>query len=397
MAGLLELDDALVIIGKTIRAVTELESCSLPQALGRITAKDITAPYALPPFTNTGVDGYAFRHKEAKTTYKLAGASYAGEPFTGVVADGEMVRIATGAVLPEGADTVAMQEICAVEGDKVVLTEFPAKGSNIRHAGADIAAGAIVLPAGYRLRPQDIAVLGALGLTDISVLRRLRIGIASTGHELLMPGTKLQPGQIIDTNSLMLAQMLSTLAVDVEILNSLPDDYAQTQDSLMAAAKRLDLIITTGGVSVGDRDFVRDVMHDHGTIHFWKLALRPGKPVIYGEIGGCAMIGLPGNPVSAFVTFFMVVRPALNALCGQGAFLPPAYGVTLANDHAKPSHLRCFPRARLQGGKAVPYHDQSSNLFTSLTDADGILDLPTGEAAYKAGDVVLFRPFSGLL
>lgn len=397
MVDLLELNDALASIGNTIRPVTESESCSLSQALGRITAEAIAAPYALPPFTNTGVDGYAFRHKEGQAIYRLAGASYAGEPFSRVVADDEMVRIATGAVLPDGADTVAMQEICVVEDDKVTLTEFPAKGSNIRHAGADIAAGANVLPAGHRLRPQDIALLGALGLTEISVLRRLRIGIASTGHELLSSGAKLQPGQIIDTNSLMLAQMLSNLAVDVEVLKPLPDDYAQTQASLTEAAKRLDLIVTTGGVSVGDRDFVRDVMHDHGTIHFWKLALRPGKPVIYGEIGGCAMIGLPGNPVSAFVTFFMVVRPAINALCGQGASLPSAYNVVLANDHVKPSHLRCFPRTRLQDGKAVPYRDQGSNLFTSLTDADGVLDLPTGEAEYRAGDIVLFRPFSGLL
>ena len=265
-----------------------MKSSRYPGRCTRVTADAVTAARALPAYTNTGVDGYAFRRGDGvgPSSLRLVGASYAGQPFNGpssIIQDDELpqghaVRIATGAVLPPGADTVVMQEYCDVEGETVTLRETPDRGANIRHEGADIAKGAVALPAGHRLRPQDIALLGAFGHADVQVLRPLRVAIASTGHELLPQGSLPMHGQIIDTNGLMLAQMLGEQGVAVTMLDPLPDDYDYTAAALQSAAASHDLIITTGGVSVGDRDYVREVLKDTGKIHFWKLAIRPGKP-----------------------------------------------------------------------------------------------------------------------
>jgi molybdopterin molybdotransferase len=397
--SLLPLDEALAIIGKVARPVEGVETHALPYALNRVTAQPVKALRALPPYTNTGVDGYAFRHK-GHGSFRLIGGSFAGQPFKGEVPEGCAVRIATGGMLPEGADTVAMQEVCTAEGEMVTIDPLPARGANIRQAGADIEKDAQALPAHHTLRPQDIALLGALGLTAVPVLRKIRVAIASTGQELVGHGVKLEPGQIVDTNSLMLAQLLTQDAVDVTMLDSLPDDYDATCAALQSAAASHDLVITTGGVSVGAKDYVRDVLHDVGRTHFWRLAIRPGKPVLLGQIGACLMLGLPGNPVSAFVTFFLMVKPLLTALNGQVAGLPPAFKVRIT-ERIEKGHLRSFPRARLVWQEeewcAHPYHDQSSNLFTSLTQADGVLDLAAEWEAFEAGEMVDFRAFRGML
>lgn len=395
-AELLALDAALALLAERLAPVAEAEDCGLDAALGRVTAMDIIAPRALPPFTNTGVDGYAFRHRADRTQFRLAGGSFAGSPFDGTLDDGQAARIATGAVLPAGADTVAMQEDCRVADGTVEIDPLPPMGANIRHAGADIAVGSPALPRGRRLQPQDIALLGALGCGRVGVIRTLRVAVASTGAELVAAGMPLAPGQVSDTNGLMLAQAMHGLPVDVTLLPALPDDYDATAAALRDAADRYDLIVTTGGVSVGDRDFVRDALRDLGDPLFWKLAIRPGKPVMAGRIGRSLVIGLPGNPVSALVTFFLIVRPALALLWGGTAALPPAYPVRLAGDLTTPGHLRCFVRARIDEGVAVPFPDQSSNLFTSLTASDGLLDLPIGAGVWRAGQDVLFRPWRGL-
>ena len=397
MANLISLDAAHAMMTQVIQPISAQRVCALSDALHCTTAVPIIAPYSLPPFTNTGVDGYAFQHTGI-SEFKLVGASFAGAPFTGTLGIGEATRIATGAVLPLGADTVVMQEYCAIANDVLTVQNLPPRGGNIRQAGADIAAGAIALPAGHKLRAQDIALLGGLGFTAVPVLRKLRIAIASTGHELLPAGTPLAPGQIIDTNSLMLRQLLANADGKITMLPALPDDYIATHNALQHAAMDHDLIITTGGVSVGDRDFVRDVLHENGTVHFWKIAIRPGKPVLFGQLGDCLMLGLPGNPVSALVTFCLLVQPLLAVLCGNTPVLPPAFHVPLAVDLNKDVLLRSFPRAKLvlQNGEwqALPYHDQSSNLFTSLTQSDGLLDLPSETGNHAAGELVQFRPFN---
>jgi molybdopterin molybdotransferase len=399
---LLPLDEALALIGQAVRPVAECETLPLESALGRALAGDVIAPRALPPFDNTAVDGYAFRHADAGSgALRLSGESAAGIPFSGTVPQGAAVRISTGAVLPQGADTVAMQEDCRVADGAVTMDPVPPKGANVRYAGNDIGQGAVALEAGHRLRAQDIALAGALGLIGLPVLRRLRVAVMSTGEELRAAGAALGTGQIADTNSLMLAQLLAHFPADVTILPALPDDRAMTEAALADAGGKYDLILTTGGVSVGDHDHVRPALISQGKAHFWRLALRPGKPVLFGEVGGAFMLGLPGNPVSAMVTFLIVAVPVVNALLGARAQPLPGFTVKLGGPLRKPQTLREFARARLEWidgvAHAMPYRDQSSNLLTSLTWADGLLDLPAGFSEFRSGDMVIYRPFSTLL
>jgi molybdopterin molybdotransferase len=399
------LDDALKIIRETVRPIGGDETVAVVQALGRCLAADVIAPRALPPFDNTAVDGYAFRREDVAgqgpVRLPLQGESAAGVPFAGVLPQGVAIRISTGAVLPEGADTVAMQEDTRIEDGAVVIDPVPAKAANVRFAGGDIEVGQVALPAGHRLRPQDVALLHALGVASVTVKRRLKVAIASTGTELREAGAELQAGQIIETNAAMLAQSLANFPADVTVLDPLPDDRALTEQALAKAGGLYDMIVTTGGVSVGDHDHVRPALAAQGTIHFWRLALRPGKPVVFGEVGRAAMLGLPGNPVSALVTFLMVALPVIKARLGIPDGPAPGFFVPLAEAVKKSPKLREFPRVRLAwtdaGARALPYRDQSSNLLTSLSWADGILDLPVGPSEFNPGDSVIYRPFSALL
>ena len=399
------LDDALAIIRDVVRPVGGDEIVPVAQALSRCLAADVIAPRALPPFDNTAVDGYAFRRADVvgqgPARLPLQGESAAGVPFSGILPAGAAIRISTGAVLPDGADTVAMQEDTRIENGAVIIDPIPEKAANVRFAGGDIRVGQTAMPAGHRLRPQDVALLHALGIVAVSVKRRLRIAIASTGTELRETGATLEAGQIIETNAAMLAQSLASFPADVTVLDPLPDNRALTQAALTEAGGLYDLIVTTGGVSVGDHDHVRPALTSQGKVHFWRLALRPGKPVVFGQVGGAAMLGLPGNPVSALVTFLMVGLPAVKALLGTPDSPPPGFIVPLAEGLTKSPKLREFPRVRLAWidglPHAMPYRDQSSNLLTSLAWADGILDLPVGLSEFRAGDAVIYRPFSALL
>lgn len=399
------LDDALAIIREVVKPVGGDEDLKVADALGRCLAADVIAPRALPPFNNTAVDGYAFRRADVTATgsasLPLQGESAAGIPFSGTLPQGAAIRISTGAVLPDGADTVAMQEDCRVADGAVTIDPVPAKAANVRFAGGDIRVGDVALEAGHRLRPQDVALLHALGVTTVTVKRRLRIAIASTGTELRETGAELKAGQIIETNAAMLAQSLRNFPADVTVIDPLPDNRALTEAALARAGAEYDLIVTTGGVSVGDHDHVRPALISQGQVHFWRLALRPGKPVLFGQVGGAAMLGLPGNPVSAFVTFMMVALPVVQALLGAPPKPAPGFIVALDSGLTKSPKLREFPRARLIWTDGEPraelYRDQSSNLLTSLSWADGILDLPTGISELRAGDSVIYRPFAALL
>ncbi len=400
------LEDALGIIRRVVRPVGG-ETVPVGHSLGLCLAESVIAPRALPPFDNSAVDGYAFRYPDLPAnvlddrfdlSMVVQGESAAGIPFSGEMWPGGAIRISTGAVLPKGADTVAMQEDCQMQHGSVLISPVPRKGANVRVAGGDIKVGDTALAAGHRLRPQDVALLHALGATELQVKRRLKVAIAATGAELREAGAALEAGQIIETNAAMLAQLLGNYPADVTVLPALPDDRAATERALAEAGDRFDLIVTTGGVSVGDHDHVRPALLSQGKVHFWRLQLRPGKPVLFGEVGHAVMLGLPGNPVSAMVTFLMVALPAVRALLGAPDTFAPGFLVPLATDYRKPAKLREFPRARLNAsGQAELYRDQSSNLLTSLSWADGILDLPVGPAEVKAGEMVMYRPFAALL
>ncbi|MDB5393669.1 MAG: moeA 2, partial [Rhodospirillales bacterium] len=333
------LDDALAIVRDVVKPVGGDELLSVADALGRCLALDVAAPRALPPFDNTAVDGYAFRHSDAggqrSARLPLQGESAAGIPFSGTLPAGVAIRISTGAVLPDGADTVAMQEDCRVENGTVIIDPVPPKAANARLAGGDIRVGEIALAAGHRLRPQDVALLHALGVALVWAKRRLRVAIASTGTELRETGATLEVGQIIETNAMMLAQSLGNFPADVTILAPMPDDRALTEAALAKAGGAYDLIVTTGGVSVGDHDHVRPALASQGTVHFWRLELRPGKPVLFGQVDRAEMLGLPGKPVSAMVTFLLIGLPVIQALLGAPNQPAPGFAVALDSDVTK--------------------------------------------------------------
>ncbi|HLG89584.1 MAG TPA: gephyrin-like molybdotransferase Glp [Alphaproteobacteria bacterium] len=396
--GLLPLDDALQIVDRVVKPVDGVETLPLERALGRYLAEPLAARRSLPPFDNSAVDGYAFR-LTGQSRLRLIGESAAGIPYRSEVPEGAAVRISTGAVVPAGADTIAMQEDSRRENGDVVIEPLPVLNANLRRAGNDIAKGEIAFSAGHRLRPQDVALLRALGYVEAKVRRKLRVAIAPTGEELREGGADLAAGQIVETNGLMLAQLSASLPVDVTSLGTLPDNRVKTIAALADAAESHDLILTTGGVSVGDHDHVRAALNALGREHFWRLAIRPGKPVLFGAIDKAAFVGLPGNPVSAMVTFLLIALPALRALAGGIAPPDSCYRVPLAEPLKKPPTLRDFQRARLEPGpdgpRARPFRDQSSNLITSLAHADGLLDLPPGPGELQAGEMVTYRPFDG--
>ncbi|MDB5367581.1 MAG: molybdopterin molybdenumtransferase MoeA [Rhodospirillales bacterium] len=397
------LSEALTLIAARVEPVTEIEHVALTDAIGRALATDIRAALTLPPFDNTGVDGWAFRRgdvtAETNARLRVAGESAAGIPFAGELPAGGTTRISTGAVIPNGADTVVMQEDCERDGDAIVLRSVPKLGAHIRRAGEDIRAGDVALAAGRRLAPQDLALLLSLGERDAPVRRKLRVGIISTGTELrTLDDGKGPPlsGQIFDSNRPMLAAMLRRWPVDIETLPILRDDRGATERALLEASARFDLLLTTGGVSVGDHDHVRPSVEALGEILFWRLSIRPGRPVLLGRVGNAHVLGLPGNPVSVAVIFALLGRAVLSALAGFDAPRFVRLPVALDSAHTKPARLNEFVRARIENGRAVLYRAQGSNLLTSLAWSDGLCDLPAGRDAFAPGDVVDFLPFSGL-
>ena len=396
--------DALAILQQRIVTVTRdrVEQVPLAQALGRVLAADVISDLDVPPHDNSAVDGYALRHRDlaADRPSHLAvlGRSAAGHPHDGRLGPGQAVRIFTGAVMPEGADTVVMQEDAVCVDNYVTIPPGLAPGANRRHRGEDTKRGDVVLGRGRRLRPQDLGLAASVGHRDLSLYRPLRVAVFSTGDELAEPGTTLPAGAIYDANRYILAALIGGLGAVVSDLGILPDDAVAVREGLGAAAVDHDLLLTSGGVSVGEEDHVRGAVEALGHLHFWRLAIKPGRPLALGQVGKAAFVGLPGNPVAAMVCFLRFARPLILGLAGAVDLEPVLYRVTSDFDYKKKAGRREWLRARLErqgngGPSAVLFRPQGSGIINSLVQTHGLVEVAEDVTEVKVGDLVDFMPF----
>ena len=404
----LSVDDAVAAITARLRPVDGVETVALADADGRVLAEDLIASLQLPPFTNSAVDGYAVRGEDVPTgaarLVRVAGRMEAGDANKGQpLASGEAIRIFTGASMPEGADTVFMQEDVQVdEAGRALLPAGLKRGANVRLAGEDIAIGAVVVRANRWLRPQDVAIAAAIGLTEVRVRRRVTAAIFSNGDELVEPGAPRRDAQLFDSNRLMLAAMLRRIGCVVRDLGILHDDSAQIAETLKTAARSNDLILSSGGVSTGEGDFVKAAVESVGSLVFWRVAMKPGRPLAMGVIDGTPFIGLPGNPVASFVTFARVARPAILALAGAEISPSPAIPVRAQFAHRKKPGRREYVRVHLRRAKdgvleAGKFPREGSGLLSSLVDTDGVVELEEDVTQVEPGKTVSCFPYASLL
>ena len=403
--ALLAVDEIERIIRERVTPVAEAETVSLGAAFGRVLAQDVVAPISLPPFDNSAVDGFAVRHADLKgsgdTRLKVVERLTAGVSAAHPLARGEAVRIFTGAPMPEGADTVFMQEDCRLDGDDVILPPGLKLGANRRLAGEDVKAGSVILPGGRRLKAPQIALVAAVGVTQLTVRRRLRVALYSTGDEIAEPGSPLPKAATYDANRFLLAALLSQLGAQVTDKGILPDDRVRVADALREAARDHDLVLTSGGVSTGEADYVRETMERVGTLVFWRIGIKPGRPVAMGVLDGAALIGLPGNPVAAFVTFVRVVRPLLLQLAGAAPEPLIALPVRAAFAYRKKAGRREYVRVKLarsvDGALEASKHPQDgAGVITSLTETDGLVELSEDVTTVEPGSTVGFLPYAVL-
>ncbi len=398
-ANLLSFDDALARLLGFARPVREIDEVDTFDAAGRVLATAQASSIDLPPMDNSAMDGYALRVADVPvpgTRLPVSQRIAAGDVARPLVI-GTAARIFTGASMPDGADAVVMQELCEHAGDSVIINQPPRPGESIRRAGEDISVGEVVLATGTRLRAQDVALAASVGLARLPVRRRVRVATFSTGSELVMPGQPLPPGGIYNSNRFMLRALLAGLGCEVTDCGIVADNLAATRQALREAARGHDLILTSGGVSVGEEDHVKPAVEAEGSLDLWKIAMKPGKPLAYGRVGEAAFIGLPGNPVSSFVTFLLMVRPFLLATQGVAVTLPQAIVAPAAFDWPRPDRRREFLRARLdaEGGVEI-FPNQGSAALQSTVWASGLVDVPAGTAVAR-GDRVRFLPYGDML
>lgn len=405
--GLLPFDDALAALLASAAPVEELESLDTIDSAGRVLAADLRSTLDVPPHDNTQMDGYAVRRADLLGAAEQAPvrlpvvqripAGHVGRPL----GPGEAARIFTGGLIPAGADAVIMQEQARAEGENVVFTHCPKPGEWIRRVGEDIRAGSVILPAGTRLSPQATGLAASVGFARLDVRRRLHVACFFTGDELAMPGEPLPPGAIYNSNRFVLVSLLRRLGCEVLDLGNVPDTLAATREALRRAAGESDLILTSGGVSVGEEDHVKPAVQAEGELRMWQIAIKPGKPLAYGRVrrgGGFAhFIGLPGNPVSSFVTFVLMVRPFVLRLQGATDVAPRAIAMRADFDWPKPGRRREFLRVRInERGGLERFPSQSSAVLTSTVWGDGLVDNPP-QQPIAPGDVVRYLPFAALL
>ncbi|KQZ93834.1 molybdopterin biosynthesis protein MoeA [Mesorhizobium sp. Root157] len=404
---LLPVDEAAQLLADRLTVVEGVEDVPVVLADGRILARDLIAPLPLPPFTNSAVDGYAVRGVDLpsgeKKTFALVGRIQAGGGEIVTVGPGEAARVFTGAPMPAGADTVFMQEdVDLTHEGHVILPPGLKRGANARPAGEDVAVGQVVLRAGHRMRPQDVALAAALGQTKIEVRRRIRVAVFSTGNEIVAPGAQRGSTQLFDSNRFMLKSMLARLGCEISDLGILGDDAIATASVIKNAAAEHDLVLTSGGVSTGDADYVKTAVESIGTLVFWRMAIKPGRPVAMGVVGGTPFLGLPGNPVASFVTFVNVARPAIFALSGTQSGPPAAIRLRAAFTYRKKAGRREYVRASLRTAEdgtveAMKFPREGAGLLSSLVETDGLVELRERITSVEVGETVSFLPYASLL
>ncbi len=400
---MLSVAQALDFLLSAARPVTETEIVSTLEANGRVLAQAQSSLLPVPPMDNTQMDGYAVRAADCvggtaqlRVTQRIP-AGHIGQPL----AAGTAARIFTGAMIPDGADAVVMQEQCSLNGDIVTVTHAPKSGEWIRRQGEDIQSGATILQAGTRLRAQELGLAASVGLATLPVVRKLRVAIFFTGDELAMPGEVLKPGAIYNSNRFTLTGLLQNMGCEITDYGIVPDNLQATRDTLRLAAQKHDLIITSGGVSVGEEDHIKPAVEAEGRLNMWQIAVKPGKPLAFGEVQSAFFLGLPGNPVSSFVTFLLFVRPFILAMQGvpniATNIVPQSYRMRADFDWPKPDRRNEFLRVKLNQSDGLDlFVNQSSGVLTSTVWGDGLIDVAAGQAIAK-GDLVRFIPFASLM
>lgn len=402
--GILSVEQAQTHILGNVAALQASEPVSLWQAQGRILAETVCAPLDVPPHRNSAMDGYAINHADLLDAkpLRMVGASFAGRPFVGTVQPGECVRIMTGAVVPEGTDSVAMQENVQRDGDTIRLTGSLKLGDNVRHPGEDMRTGDTVLTLGRQLNAADMGLLASLGIDEIKVLRRPRVAFCSTGDELKSVGEPLQAGDIYDSNRYTLYGLLQNLDVDIIDLGVVRDTPAAVEHAFQQAMQQADVFITSGGASVGEADYVTSTLERLGRVNFWKIAMKPGKPLSFGTLGECVFFGLPGNPVAVMATFMLFVRPAILRLRGESLPTVPEYTALCTTPLKKAPGRKDYQRGVCERDERGQWHvrstgEQGSHILRSMSQANCFIALPREVGNLEAGATVTIIPFEGFL
>ena len=402
-ADLMPYDEAMSVLQDRIHPIADVETVKLLSALDRIAAENVVAQRSVPPHDNAAVDGYAVYFEDLnpdqETHLPVTGRIAAGHPLNRLARTGEALRVFTGAPMPAGPDTIFFQEDCETEGDTVILKPGIKAGANHRRAGEDIEEGRTIINQGHRLRAQDIGLAASVGCVDFKVRRKLKAAVFSTGDEVRDPTEDAPTGCIFDTNRYTIMGLLEGLDVSVTDLGILPDSLPVIQDALEDAARTHDILITSGGASQGEEDHIAAAVNQLGALYFWRLAIKPGRPIALGQVSDTPFIGLPGNPVAVMVTFIQIARPLILMLAGCSETKPPMYKVRADFDYKKKLGRREWLRAKLVCGNdgilgAVKYHTDGAGILSSMAFADGLIELHEDQGPFSRGTMIDFLPFN---
>lgn len=391
-------------IKQFLNPLSVFETLTLAESLGRVLAEDITSPSNVPNYNNSAMDGYALKATDVSASRLMViGTAFAGKAFEGTVADGQCVRIMTGGAIPKGADTVVVQEKTVVDGEFINIIEAPKPHANVRYAGEDLKLGQTVLATGHLMRPADLGLIASLGIGEVRAYRKLKVAFFSTGDELISVGQPLQTGQVYDSNRYTLFGMLTKLGVEVMDMGAIADDPTLLENTLLSAAAQADVVITSGGVSVGEADYMKLLLAKHGQVMFWKVAMKPGRPLAYGKVGNAHYFGLPGNPVAVMVTFYQFVRDALLRLMGQSSPVPlPMFIVQCTQAIKKMTGRTEFQRGILFADtdgswRVKPTGAQGSALLSSMSLANCFIVLDETVGNLEAGAMVQVQVLDGIV